>query len=66
VELAEAPGATPGLLDDLLEAYSKEKDKPAEWKESAAPEVWLPSAYVFHVSKEGVIKKADCRFGPPE
>jgi hypothetical protein len=46
--------------------YSKEKGKPAEWKDSTKPEAWLPSAYVFYVSKDGVIKKADCRFGPPE
>jgi hypothetical protein len=56
----------PGSSTTYSKSYSKEKGQPAEWKESPRPETWLPSAYVFHVSKEGVIKKADCRFGPPE
>ncbi|HEX6851523.1 MAG TPA: hypothetical protein VF139_08950 [Candidatus Polarisedimenticolaceae bacterium] len=46
--------------------YSKSKGKPAEWKDSTKPEAWLPSAYVFHVNKDGVIKKVDCEYGPPE
>lgn len=56
----------PASPSTYSKSYSKETGKPAEWKESGIPAPWLPSAYVFHVSKEGVIKKADCRFGPPE
>lgn len=65
-ERPDQPTDAPGAATSYSKSYSKSKGEAGTWTESPKPEAWLPSAYVFWVTKEGIIKKADCRFGPPE